>query len=222
MNICFLNWMIAFYNKFVKDLVQVLQLLLKIKVHFIIGCQIIHVQVCFLNLPLACGVFLLLLPLRQWAPGRCSRYTCISLCLFVSLPLPAPTSHLCLVRRHVNKYPSKWGRASASLLEWGLASSCWWQLLHYWCSGCTASVLLSAGSPHCKHLSSTALRGGNFQTAPRQIMKFTFFISLGHFCILGSIWVAEALKKQVNYRVLAYLNYKSSKEMLIDSLWSQL
>lgn len=125
MNICFLNWMIAFYNKFVKDLVQVLQLLLKIKVHFIIGCQIIHVQVCFLNLPLACGVFLLLLPLRQCAPGRCSRYTCISLCLFVSLPLPAPTSHLCLVRRHVNKYPSKWGRASASLLEWGLASSCW-------------------------------------------------------------------------------------------------
>lgn len=51
--------MIAFYNKFVKDLVQVLQLLLKIKVHFIICCQIIHVQVCFLNLPLVRDVFLL-------------------------------------------------------------------------------------------------------------------------------------------------------------------
>lgn len=33
---------------------------------------------------------------------------------------------------------------------------------------------------------------------------------------------SATLKKQVNYRALNYLNHKSSKEMLIDSLWTQL
>lgn len=54
-------------------------------------------------------------------------------------------------------------------------------------------------------------------------MKFTFSSHLDT-CMLGfntNCNFSAVLKKQVNYGALNYWNYKSFKEMLVDSLWSQ-